>query len=72
MDDLGGNAVADPTPAPANAYAQWHVVAKGETLGKIAEKYYGDPSLYTQIVEANKDLIKNPDVIQIGWKLRIP
>ena len=64
--------MADETPAPVNDYAQWHVVAKGETLGKIAEQYYGDSSLYPQIVEANKDIIKNPDVIQIGWKLRIP
>jgi nucleoid-associated protein YgaU len=72
MDSRGGIQVAEPTPAPDNAYAQWHVVEKGETLGQIAEKYYGDPSLYTQIVEANKDLIKNPDLIQVGWKLRIP
>ena len=47
-------------------------VKRGDTLGKIAEQYYGDPSLYKQIYEANKELIKNPDLIQIGWKLRIP
>lgn len=64
--------MAEETPKGDNAYAQWHVVEKGETLGKIAAKYYGDASLYTAIVEANKDLIKNPDLIQIGWKLRIP
>jgi nucleoid-associated protein YgaU len=59
--------------APAdNEYAQWHVVVKGDTLGKISEKYYGDPSLYKKIFEANRDVIKNPDLIQIGWKLRIP
>ncbi len=51
---------------------QWHVVAKGETLSKIAEKYYGDPNLYTQIFEANKDILSNPDLIRIGQKLRIP
>ncbi len=53
-------------------YTQHHVVVKGDTLGKIAEQYYGDPSLYAKIFEANRDLIKNPDVIQIGWKLKIP
>jgi len=62
----------DPGGAAADPYAQWHVVAKGETLGKIAKRYYGDAKLYTRIHEANKDLIKNPDLIQIGWKLRIP
>jgi len=51
---------------------QWHEVVKGDTLSKIAEKYYGDPSLYTQIFEANTDVLSNPDVIRIGQKLRIP
>jgi nucleoid-associated protein YgaU len=55
-----------------NEFTQWHVVAKGDTLGKIAAKYYGDSSLYPKIFEANRNLIKNPDLIQIGWKLRIP
>lgn len=59
--------------APAeNPYAQWHEVVKGDTLSKIAAKYYGDPSLYPKIFEANRDRIKNPDLIQVGWKLRIP
>jgi nucleoid-associated protein YgaU len=64
----------DPKPSqPAdNEFTQWHVVVKGETLGKIAAKYYGDASLYRKIFEANRDVIKNPDLIQIGWKLRIP
>lgn len=53
-------------------YTQWHVVVKGDTLRKIAAKYYGDPTLYEKIFEANRDLIKNPDLIHIGWKLRIP
>ena len=30
------------TPAQDNPYTQTHVVASGETLGKIAQKYYGD------------------------------
>ena len=51
---------------------QWHEVVAGDTLSKIAEKYYGDPGLYTQIFEANKDILANPDLIRIGQKLRIP
>jgi nucleoid-associated protein YgaU len=47
-------------------------VVKGDTLSKIAEKYYGDPSLYPQIFEANRDILTDPNKIQIGQKLRIP
>lgn len=53
-------------------FTQWHVVAKGDTLSKIAKRYYGDPGLYKKIFEANRELIKDPDAIQVGWKLRIP
>ena len=51
---------------------QWHEVKKGETLSKIAETYYGDSSLYTTIFEANRDTLKDPNLIKVGQKLRIP
>jgi len=51
---------------------QWHTVAAGDTLSGIAERFYGDPSLYMKIFEANKDVLKDPDLIRIGQKLRIP
>ncbi len=51
---------------------QWHEVQEGETLSKISERYYGDPALYTQIFEANKDVLKDPNLIRVGQKLRIP
>jgi nucleoid-associated protein YgaU len=51
---------------------QWHEVKSGETLSKIAEQYYGDGSLYTKIFEANKDVLKDPNLIKVGQKLRIP
>lgn len=53
-------------------FEQFHEVVSGDTLSKIAKKYYGDPSLYTKIFEANKDQLKNPDLIKVGQKLRIP
>jgi nucleoid-associated protein YgaU len=58
---------ADPYDA-----TQWYEVKKGDTLSKIAKEIYGDASLYPKIFEANKDQLKNPDVIQVGQKLRIP
>jgi nucleoid-associated protein YgaU len=51
---------------------QYHEVVKGDTLWKIAEHYYGDGNLYTNIFEANKDILKDPNMIKIGQKLRIP
>lgn len=51
---------------------QYHEVAKGDTLWKIAERYYGDGNLYTNIFEANRDMLNDPDAIKIGQKLRIP
>jgi len=54
------------------ASAQFHEVKKGDTLSKIAQQYYGDPSLYMTIFEANRDILKDPNLIKIGQKLRIP
>ncbi|QTE23617.1 LysM peptidoglycan-binding domain-containing protein [Polaribacter cellanae] len=49
-----------------------HTVEKGETLGKIAKKYYGKASKYTEIFKANGNILKNPDVIHPGQELVIP
>jgi nucleoid-associated protein YgaU len=51
---------------------QWHEVKKGETLWKIAEHYYGDGTLYKKIFEANTDTLKDPNIIRVGQRLRIP
>jgi nucleoid-associated protein YgaU len=53
-------------------FTQWHEVKSGETLSKLAQRYYGDASLYPKIFEANKDVLKDPDLIRVGQKLRIP
>jgi nucleoid-associated protein YgaU len=55
-----------------NPYAQYHVVKKGDTLSKIAQAYYGDAQLYPQIFAANRDVLEDPNKIQVGQKLRIP
>lgn len=49
-----------------------HTVKKGDTLWGLAKKYYGSGSKYPVIFNANKNLIKNPDLIIDGWKLVIP
>jgi len=49
-----------------------HTVAKGESLSKIAKKYYGDAKQWPKIFEANKDTIKNPDLIYPGQVIKVP
>lgn len=49
-----------------------HKVIEGDTLFKIAKKYYGNGDLWQKIYEANKDKIKSPNIIQNGWILIIP
>lgn len=52
--------------------AQFHTVESGDTLGKIAKDFYGNPSKYTVIFEANKPMLTHPDKIYPGQVLRIP
>lgn len=49
-----------------------HTVKSGETLGKIAKHYYGDPMKYKQIFQANSNILKNPDLIHPDQELVIP
>ena len=58
----------------AGTEAKMYTVQKGDTLWEIAEKFYGkgQGNKYTEIVKANTPPVKNPDLIQPGWVLRIP
>ena len=51
---------------------QFHTVKSGDSLSKIAKKYYGDPMKYPMIFEANKPMLSHPDKIYPGQLLRIP
>lgn len=63
--------VADIAVADTSVYAR-HIVASGDTLGKIAKHYYGDAMKYKDIFAANSDILKNPDVIHPDQELIIP
>lgn len=60
------------TSTKAKATVRTHKVKKGDTLWALAKKYYGAGAKYPTIYNANKDKIKNPNLIQIGWVLKIP
>jgi nucleoid-associated protein YgaU len=49
-----------------------YVVKPGDTLSGIAKSLYGKAGRWHEIFEANRDIIKKPNLIRPGWKLRIP
>ena len=65
VDDRMSVAIEEPV-------AQFHTVVSGDTLGKIAKKYYGNAMKYPVIFEANKPMLSHPDKIYPGQVLRIP
>lgn len=51
---------------------EYYIVERGDSLSKIAKRFYGDPMTYPRIFEANREIIKNADLIFPGQKIRIP
>jgi len=52
--------------------AQFYTVVSGDSLSKIAKKYYGNAMKYPTIFDANKPMLSDPDKIYPGQVLRIP
>lgn len=75
IKEIGGESpddiMADIKVENTSIYAK-HTVESGETLGKIAKHYYGDPMKYKEIYAANTDILKNPDLIYPDQELIIP
>jgi nucleoid-associated protein YgaU len=51
---------------------EYYIIQKGDTLSKVAKQYYGDANKYPKIFEANREVIKDADLIFPGQKIRIP
>jgi nucleoid-associated protein YgaU len=49
-----------------------HTVAADDTLYGLAEKYYGDGDRFIDIYDANRDVLKRPDRLEVGTVLVIP
>ena len=54
---------AQAAAARAATASKFHEVKKGEYLSKIAKEHYGDSSKWKVIFEANKPMLKDPDLI---------
>lgn len=70
----GGSSTAPAATQPTSTIGsgKTYVVVKGDSLSKIAKREYGDANKWRTIYEANKDLIKDPDLIYPGQELKIP
>lgn len=67
-----GNKPRTTKPAPKKDTTRTYKIKRGDTLWGIAKKYYGNGSKYKTIYNANKNIIKNPNKIQVGWVIKIP
>ena len=57
---------------PANYQANYYTIKSGDTLSGIAKEHYGDTNRWDELFEANREVIKDPDKIYPGQRIRIP
>jgi len=68
----GGPAPAEAAAAPAPPAPRTHVVVEGDTLTKISRKYYGTSNRWEDILNANRDVLKDEKSLVVGSSLKIP
>lgn len=68
----GSSSAPAPPPAEPAPAGTTYTVRSGDSLSAIAKREYGDASQWHRIFEANRDQIKNPDLIHPGQQLKIP
>jgi nucleoid-associated protein YgaU len=71
-DVEGGSSSTAPSPSTGFGSGRTYTVRKGDSLSKIAKREYGDAQQWPRIFEANRDTIKDPDLIYPGQVVRIP
>jgi nucleoid-associated protein YgaU len=69
VTEVKADAIAAP---PQQAKVEYYVIQKGDSLSAIAKRYYGNAQDYPRIFDANREVIKDPDLIYPGQKIRIP
>jgi nucleoid-associated protein YgaU len=70
-DVQSGSSSTAPSSAAGSA-ARTYTVADGDSLSKIAKRVYGSTSKWRVIYEANREVIRNPDLVYPGQVLRLP
>jgi chromosome segregation ATPase len=71
---MAAASVATPPAAQVNAAPapRTHKVVSGDTLSQISSRYYGTPSRWQDIYNANRDKLRNPDVLPLDVELKVP
>ena len=64
-------ATARPTAVPPTG-PRVHTIAVGDTLSQISLRYYGTTSRWTDILAANRDLLRDEKSLIAGRILRLP
>jgi nucleoid-associated protein YgaU len=49
-----------------------YIVKSGDSLSKIAKRFYGNANDWQKIYQANKSKIKDPNLIMPGQQITIP
>lgn len=62
----------DLTSPSSTATVRKYTVREGDTLNKIAQKEYGNPSLWAKIYAYNRDSVAYADIIKVGQTLKLP
>lgn len=70
--DADGLKVTSSGSGPEHETAEFYTIVKGDTLSHIAKRFYGNANKYPEIFEANREVIKDPDLIYPGQTIRIP
>jgi nucleoid-associated protein YgaU len=60
------------TPKPGAPTQRDYTIQSGDSLSKIARQFYGNANDWQKIYQANKDKIKDPNMIYPGQKIIIP
>ena len=69
---INGEVLPEDASIPTNGKVEYYSIKSGDTLSAIAKHFYGDANKYQQLFEANREVIKHPDKIFPGQKIRVP
>ncbi len=69
VSDVNADQVKAP---PQTGKVDYYIIQQGDSLSAIAKKFLGNANDYPKIFEANREVIKDPNLIYPGQKIRIP